>query len=94
MLYTLNSASDACQRQPNQAVTKESSLSFPSVVRRPLWARLTSHMDSWVLLDKPLPSSEPQFPDLQREPVHNRATVKVVSQLLSGEKVAGNGTGT
>ena len=54
---------------------KESILSFSNIIRRPLGIRLSSHVDTSVLLDKLLPFSEPQFPDLQSEPV-NKAIMK------------------
>ena len=53
---------------------KESILSFSNIVRRPLGIRLSSHIDTSVLLDKSLPFSEPQFPDLQSELV-NKAII-------------------
>ena len=53
---------------------KESILSLSNFVRRPLGIRLSFHIDTCVLLDKSLPFSEPQFPDLQSEPV-NKALI-------------------
>ena len=48
---------------------KESILSLSNFVRRTLGTTLSSHIDTCVLLDKSLSFSEPQFPDLQSEPI-------------------------